>query len=107
MSTTKHTAEPWRISEGHDFSHLAIVADVAVPIAHISNWLLSEQMRANAARIVACVNACQGVEDPTRFIQCAKAVLRLLEDGKPLGPQAQRILALSLDEMRSNAPAAS
>lgn len=57
---TKHTAEPW-------FFGSVITAADHVGIAQIMDnpkWPNGE-VEANAQRIVACVNACEGIADPS------------------------------------------
>lgn len=52
MSTT-HTPEPWSLEKG-----LITGAD---------GLLLTSRMDANAARIIACVNAMEGIPDPSNL----------------------------------------
>ena len=59
----KHTPEPWHIGyEGHVMGDLKLVAGC---MGHQNNFTpnLREINAANAARIVACVNACAGLTD--------------------------------------------
>lgn len=75
MTTTKHTAEPWEIYPA-PLGVYGIRSDVGGYILHINpretGWGEDE---ANAARIVACVNACAGMEDPAAAIASAKRAL--------------------------------
>lgn len=64
MSSQKHTPEPWQqgltkhyIVNGESNLHIAV--------CHYEN-------EANAARIVACVNAMRGIENPQSFIETVK-----------------------------------
>jgi hypothetical protein len=64
----KHTPEPWKVDGGkcrnaivHEFGQMAIAE-----CWYRGNW---ENTRANAARIVACINACAGMEDPAKEIE--------------------------------------
>lgn len=63
--TTKHTAEPWKVmrddrglwiaaSNPNDPSRCVIVAELGFTA-------LNDSKKANAERIVACVNACEGI----------------------------------------------
>lgn len=56
MSETKHTPEPWEVRE----------VDGLVAICHKTGWVLEndndEQNKTDARRIVACVNACAGID---------------------------------------------
>ena len=90
----KHTPEPWdetisknwphgrpdlaqsslnihggRPQDGHDGNIIAIIS----PVKYIT-----EQDQANAERIVACVNACAGIEDPAEAIKAAQDALQEL-----------------------------
>lgn len=64
MSKMNHTPEPW-CTNGRE------IGDSPMMYTKISNSISGnsyEQAEANAARIVACVNACGGMEDPAREI---------------------------------------
>ncbi len=71
---TKHAPEPWKItSSWNDFtiegpSNEEIIFQDG---PHGTPTIKS----ANAERIVACVNACKGIEDPTAFISEVKAMI--------------------------------
>ena len=55
-----HTKEPWRVwNHGGDFAIEALVLEPG-----IYGDLSTSLSEANASRIVACVNACAGMEDP-------------------------------------------
>ena len=61
---TKHTPEPWVLAdmyivESDTTKGTAVVANTRAPTTTPYS-----ECRANAARIVACVNACAGIEDP-------------------------------------------
>lgn len=67
---TKHTPEPWRISTANPYAVNAGRADQSLGICithgvddpNYSDFFPStEQAKANAQRIVACVNACKGI----------------------------------------------
>lgn len=84
MSKTKHTPGPWRLLDtpvppncGHtldgDLFYRQIIAgpDAATVLA-------CDMGRNTAARIVACVNACEGIEDPAalpKALSLAKSAL--------------------------------
>ena len=65
----KHTPEPWKVNKMH----------VSADISHIGScygtMTSKEEDRANAARIVACVNACAGMESPEDDIKRYKKAL--------------------------------
>lgn len=75
---TKHTAEPWRVEApyriGHDAGLLPIVAGNC-GVAMVSDPLYHSK-EANAARIVACVNAMAGIEDPASTLEMAREAIR-------------------------------
>lgn len=78
MSTPKHTPEPWAASynglymeiEHEGFYFIAVFGNDHSPLTRGSNI-----QKANADRIVACVNALAGIEDPEAFVQQAKAAI--------------------------------
>ena len=60
----KHTPEPWKVGailDDVDSSDGKLIAAV-----YPCEDSLSEIRQANASRIVACVNACAGMEDPAK-----------------------------------------
>ena len=72
MSKYTHTSEPWREESG------CVVREDGAPIARmIRDRTASEagiypvERDENAKRIVACVNACKGIEDPAAFVAAA------------------------------------
>ena len=72
---TKHTPGPWRSSiwGGSEFQRgcvetLAEPVKVVCDIAKFPYAEMTEQ-DANARRIVACVNACEGIDDPADLRQ--------------------------------------
>lgn len=74
---SKHTPGPWRISQ--DQPHV-IDSDKLKGIAGCCAHLLYSEPKhpedlANAERIVACVNACEGIENPAKFISIARSVV--------------------------------
>lgn len=89
MSNTKHTAEPWSVNgKLGDFSGMQINdADGAFVIAEMhgkqhkrdSYAPAPKTAEANAARIVACVNACAG-KDPEVMRQKAAAFDRIFAE---------------------------
>ena len=84
----RHTPEPWRVS---DDGHRIYAGEPADSIAeecrrnvasfggHSNDGTKQRQDRANARRIVQCVNACQGIPDPKAAIQAVRKALKYLE----------------------------
>jgi hypothetical protein len=70
MSTMKHTPEPWEVNKMH----------VSADISHIGSCYgtgtSKEEDRANAARIVACVNACKGLTNEELQSNAVYAVIQ-------------------------------
>lgn len=56
---SKHTPEPWRVCEPFDGRRGYEIADSAM------NRVCCDITEANSRRIVACVNACQGIDTET------------------------------------------
>lgn len=85
----KHTPEPWTTTiNGRDCAQVVDVDGrrIAMCIGQ------SERNEANAARIVACVNACAGMEDPAEAIRETKATLWALIHSEQLNSHAARTL---------------
>jgi len=76
MSEKKHTPEPW-IQMGTE-----IADDGYEHIAVINGITDNELNEANAKRIVECVNACAGMEEPKLEIESLKLANKLLEVSK-------------------------
>jgi hypothetical protein len=73
--TQKHTPEPWvfnqeqmKIKGSGDYEGLTVIANVSPKMDYSRG---SGTQCANAERIVKCVNACKGIENPEQFIQNA------------------------------------
>lgn len=66
MTDKKHTKEPWRISDDPDYPEAVILTDeTIIADANIFGANSSKKKNmANAKRIVECVNACAGIENP-------------------------------------------
>lgn len=73
----KHSPEPWEIDEfkGMTLGISASDGDAVVWCSELVEEGISNQ--ADAHRIVECVNACAGIEDPETTIRRAAEVLRL------------------------------
>lgn len=91
MTNTQHTLGPWataaRITDNEP-RHLEQYI-YSVPTGERIDIYLS---RANASRIVACVNACEGVE--------SDKIRRLIEDGahfEAFGRELDRVKAINAD----------
>jgi hypothetical protein len=84
MSRHKWTPEPWTMHPRPD--RFKIEPDIAVVYAQQSRYddSQSKAREANAARIVACVNALAGVADPAAFVAAFEAMSAALRHARPL-----------------------
>jgi len=69
--TTGHTPEPWRV----ETPYTSVGSDDVFAFTTNIIALHPSTARANAARIVACVNACAGLDDPAEAIREVRAAL--------------------------------
>lgn len=74
MSAIKHNAEPWQVLQ--DNAVVAAIADGSGNTIATLRWSDRADPGANAARSIACVNACVGIEDPSHAIVRARSFLR-------------------------------
>lgn len=63
--TGPHTKEPWRLSEGRPDNIEGVFVEGCLRDSWCRDPVCSEE---DAARIVACVNACAGMDDPAAEI---------------------------------------
>jgi hypothetical protein len=79
----RHTPTPWVMEDGHlcrvysDDSTGSQVADCG-PFRSVQRSV--EECHANALRIAACVNACEGIEDPADLRRQRDAMERALRE---------------------------
>lgn len=78
MSKTNHTPEPWKAKE----NFISSISGKYIGSLHGSGTSLSED-RDNANRIVQCVNAMAGIEDPSKLRQTFEQVRYLKLDAYP------------------------
>jgi hypothetical protein len=94
---TPHTPEPWSVVTPHP-GQFAIVPEnrqkhaTTHTLAYIRDFQSNDE--ANAARIVACVNACEGIADPGA-VPDLLAALRELMTGHSLAGQAMAHKAIA------------
>lgn len=123
MSAPKHTPEPWVAGWGGGITGpnaaTMLQWDYKFPIHRVSDWCgpnreavlalptTDPAHEANAGRIVACVNACAGMDDPAAEI----AALRASEESRHYDQAAHLAclkqrdsLAAALREIASNDP---
>jgi len=94
----KHTPGPWRLTTGAYW--LRIVGPAKEAIASFGNqrrWLDGVEVAANARRIVACVNACEGI-NPEAVPDLLEACRKLIEANSIHAHEIDEdILALAVD----------
>jgi hypothetical protein len=86
MSETKHTLEPWRVhSYGPDEPTWILGPEPGtIFVARMGSTMgcndaSREEEKVNACRIVACVNALDGIEDPAEWVRDAMESITQLE----------------------------
>lgn len=73
MTNFKHTPEPWHVpSYASPFFCDAKDRTVGETCTTLSKG--ADEQAANASRIVACVNACAGIEDPVALMAALRAL---------------------------------
>jgi hypothetical protein len=88
---TKHTAEPWShyvtgtgvshvLSEPYDGGHKYMGQVIATESCN-------PKAKHDHARIVACVNACAGIENPAEALEQARSIRRAIWELAPLMEQ--------------------
>jgi hypothetical protein len=82
MTETKHTPAPWFLTD-HDACTDGDREKVVIRGQLCDEYPLGIEVcsgdslrRADRARIVQCVNACEGIEDPAAAIELLKSTLR-------------------------------
>ena len=79
MTHPTHTPEPWRQGD----SDYGVIYDAeGRDVAYAHTGISSERERAAAARIVACVNGCEGL-DPAAYRECVDVLDTIAN--KPIG----------------------
>jgi len=84
MSGAKHTAGPWHV--GGEYSQGEALLYIGAPSSPMILASMNEvhvSTRANATRIVACVNALEGIDDPAAFREAFGELVEALGDLMP------------------------
>jgi hypothetical protein len=94
----EHTQEPWSIKGGSE--HIIMISEIPLRYAILNG----PDGGINAARIVACVNACAGMENPTEEISKLKADNEALrkELATPIMVQTNRLVDALADARADN-----
>lgn len=78
MSNDKHTPTPWEVGASKrsvikaDGQNSKVIAAMRTSDSIINGSFADGEPEANAARIVQCVNACEGLDDPEKWIKHQK-----------------------------------
>ena len=92
---TKHTPEPWRVFKSEQVyihgidgknQESVMVFLTEIEAEEIGSLLPQERQNANISRIVDCVNACAGMEDPAAEIAALRQRISELES-QPKRPE--------------------
>lgn len=82
---TQHTPAPWTVEDGSSSGHCCFTHSIqgtdGRPVAEVIRQYEveeDEQNKANASRIVECVNACEGLADPSAVPELLEALEDLL-----------------------------
>jgi hypothetical protein len=94
---TKHTAEPFAALP---WTHHLIGQDIRI-LADDGERVAGKMAEANAARIVACVNACAGIEDPAATLAKVRADLRRYSAHLEAEAQRAGMGFMGLDSLRA------
>lgn len=73
-----HTLEPWNVSPT-PLGNIRIADSSENTIALITSGAGKRKRGANAKRIVACVNACAGIEDPEATLKDVVSSIKILK----------------------------
>lgn len=80
MSTTKQTAEPWSLYRSNEHSVELINDDGDLVFLErfdsTTPASIRRQAESRALRIMACVNACAGMENPAQSLDQARTALK-------------------------------
>ena len=99
---SEHTKEPWRYSV--NAVNLIDIWDTAGSIASVSRWHVGaagseEENEANARRIVACVNACEGIVQHMLEGHNLNAQIALIESERDALRERERELVEALTDV--------
>jgi hypothetical protein len=100
-NAAKHTPTPWHQSRDEN-QRERIYADDGTPITvamSVGSW---DEMDSNAARIVQCVNACEGIKNPAGLLPLLRLCLAQLDVATGAGPETTA--AKKLREMIGELP---
>jgi hypothetical protein len=96
-----HTPEPWAFG---DIESNAVVRCDRQTIIHRPSGKRDQFTRQDLERIIACVNALQGIEDPEEFMRIAKAAISLSTRREIFGTALADSVPEAVKEALRNAP---
>ena len=93
----KHTPGPWSVSGGvivgpPNGGLVAEIADFVTFIGSARPSISAAERDRNAARAVACVNACEGINDPALALKSIRRALAFYDES----PSDRRAMELSM-----------
>jgi hypothetical protein len=65
--TPKHKPEPWRVEYKHTGTYI-FSNEPNCLLLSMSHTMSTRECNDNAMRIVSCINAMEGIEDPQKFV---------------------------------------
>lgn len=74
-----HTKEPWDVAPKSPHLIYSLIGDAIAECDGSVDGKSREWDHANAARIVACVNACAGIADPSAIPDAIHALQKIVE----------------------------
>jgi hypothetical protein len=97
MSDTKHSKTPWH------YGGREVLADDDTLVCSLSGWKNYAAIKSDGERIVACVNACAGLDDPAAEIAALRTQLadatRKLEEARKDADNNRQILMRCADDV--------
>lgn len=110
MSNIKHTPEPWRFKEFPSNDQCFIQADrnKATDPYDIEvmgddtneKYYPYEQKKSDALRIVSCINACAGMEDPAKEIEELKEQVKMFQHAFNVTEREKQAVTKQRDELK-------
>ena len=94
-----HTKEPWVVFPRNSEIYIGIGEETGDGICDggYGLWRDGPERKANAERIVACVNAMAGIDDPVEFMQQLRDVLRNLRMHAHLNRKAESLATVDIN----------
>lgn len=94
MGETKHTPTPWRV-EYKPAGTCIFSNEPNFLLLSMSYTQTDKTTVANASRIVKCVNAMEGIEEPAEFMDIVKTIITAIQEGTELKPDSLVVQAVA------------